>query len=99
MAGHCTASCPVMSCRGADTLPRSWRPREGTMVRLEGGRAVVIGAASGIGEATARLFAGEGATVIVADIDDDRGKRVADECGETARYVHTAVSQEQDIET
>jgi NAD(P)-dependent dehydrogenase (short-subunit alcohol dehydrogenase family) len=68
------------------------------MGRLEGCRAVITGAASGIGEATARLFVDEGATVVVADVDDDRGKRVADECGERARFVHTDVTQEQDVE-
>ncbi len=68
------------------------------MGRLEGRRAVITGAASGIGEATARLFAAEGAAVVVADLDDDRGKRVADELGEHARFVHTDVTQEHDVD-
>jgi NAD(P)-dependent dehydrogenase (short-subunit alcohol dehydrogenase family) len=68
------------------------------MGRLEGCRSVITGAASGIGEATARLFVAEGATVVVADVDDDRGKRIADELGDRSRFVHTDVSQEGDID-
>jgi NAD(P)-dependent dehydrogenase (short-subunit alcohol dehydrogenase family) len=68
------------------------------MGRLEGCRAVITGAASGIGEATARLFVAEGATVVLADLDDDRGKRIADELGDRSRFVHTDVSQDGDID-
>ncbi len=68
------------------------------MGRLEGRRAVVTGGASGIGEATVRLFVSEGASVVVADIDDDRGRSVADECGVQARFVHTDVTSERDVE-
>ncbi len=64
------------------------------MGRLDGVRAVITGAASGIGEATARLFAAEGAAVVVADVDDDRGERIAAELGERCRYVHADVSQD-----
>jgi NAD(P)-dependent dehydrogenase (short-subunit alcohol dehydrogenase family) len=68
------------------------------MGRLEGCRAVITGAASGIGEETARLFVSEGASVVIADLDDDRGKRIADELGEKARFVHTDVTQEHDVD-
>jgi hypothetical protein len=44
-------------------------------MRLEGVTAIVSGAASGLGEATAREFASCGAHVVVADIDVDRGWR------------------------
>jgi len=68
------------------------------MGRLAGKRAVITGAASGIGEATARLFAAEGAMVILADVDEARGKRLADELGECAHFVATDVSAEADVD-
>lgn len=68
------------------------------MGRLEGKRAVITGAASGIGEATARLFIAEGATVVLADTDELRGKRIASELGDRARFVATDVSREADVD-
>jgi NAD(P)-dependent dehydrogenase (short-subunit alcohol dehydrogenase family) len=68
------------------------------MGRLDGKRAVITGAASGIGEATARLFVAEGATVVLADTDELRGKRIAGELGDTARFIATDVSREADVE-
>lgn len=64
------------------------------MGRLEGIRAVITGAASGIGEATTRLFLQEGASVVMADIEDGRGVRIAAELGDRCRYLHADVSQE-----
>ena len=49
---------------------------KGEQGRLEGKVAIVTGAASGIGEATARLLAAEGASVCVVDIDSEAGKEV-----------------------
>jgi NAD(P)-dependent dehydrogenase (short-subunit alcohol dehydrogenase family) len=68
------------------------------MGRLDGKRAVITGAASGIGEATARLFAAEGASVLLADVDDRRGSRLASEIGERAVFVQADVSTELDID-
>jgi len=68
------------------------------MDRLAGKRAVITGAASGIGEATARLFAAEGATVVLADVDERRGSRIAAELGERTRFVRADVALEEDVD-
>ena len=68
------------------------------MSRLEGRRTVITGAASGIGEQTARLFVAEGASVVLADLDDERGVAVAEELGASARFVRVDVSVEGEIE-
>jgi NAD(P)-dependent dehydrogenase (short-subunit alcohol dehydrogenase family) len=65
--------------------------------RVEGKVAVVTGAASGLGEATARLMHAEGASVILTDIQDDRGQRIAAELGDRARYLHCDVTSEPDV--
>jgi NAD(P)-dependent dehydrogenase (short-subunit alcohol dehydrogenase family) len=65
--------------------------------RLEGKTAIVTGGASGIGEATSRLFVDQGARVVVADIDDDKGnalKADLNKNGEVAMYRKLDVTQE-----
>lgn len=56
------------------------------MGRLEGKVAIITGAAKGLGEADARMFAREGATVILTDMDQDNGTRVAAEIGVSAEF-------------
>jgi NAD(P)-dependent dehydrogenase (short-subunit alcohol dehydrogenase family) len=65
--------------------------------RLAGRSAIVTGGCSGIGLASARRFAREGAHVVIADVDDDAGKRVADELG--GRFVHCDVTDADQVES
>ncbi|MDQ1618352.1 MAG: hypothetical protein QOE19_921 [Actinomycetota bacterium] len=64
--------------------------------RLEGRTAIVTGGGSGIGLATARRFADEGANVVVVDVDDDSGKRSAEAVG--GRYVGCDVTDPEQVE-
>src|SRR5215470_5916742 len=69
-------------------------------MRFEGKVAVVTGAGSGFGEAIATRFAREGARVVVADVHEENGRRVAEaitaEAG-TARFVRADVSRAGDV--
>lgn len=63
------------------------------------GRVVVVtGGASGIGEACVRRFVSDGAVVVIADVQDDRGAALAAELGDRAEYVRTDVTREEDVE-
>jgi NAD(P)-dependent dehydrogenase (short-subunit alcohol dehydrogenase family) len=64
--------------------------------RLEGKVAVITGAASGIGRASAIRFAAEGAHVVVADLDDERGEALAGEI--EGLYVHADVTDVEQVD-
>ena len=64
------------------------------MLRLKNITVLVTGA--GRGEAIAKLFAEESAIVIVTDINDESGKEVAVEIGESSFYHHLDVRKEED---
>jgi NAD(P)-dependent dehydrogenase (short-subunit alcohol dehydrogenase family) len=64
--------------------------------RLDGRVCVVTGGCSGIGLATVRRFASEGARVVIGDVDAEAGPRVAEEVG--GRYVHCDVTDAEQVE-
>src|SRR5690242_9964058 len=63
-------------------------------MRLEGKVAIVTGAGQGIGEAYARRFAKEGARVVVADVNAEKGEAVARAIGGSAVFERVDVSKE-----
>jgi NAD(P)-dependent dehydrogenase (short-subunit alcohol dehydrogenase family) len=67
------------------------------MSQLEGKVAVVTGGASGIGEATVRLFIEEGCKVVIADMQEARGAALADELGSDAVFQKVEVRQEDQV--
>lgn len=67
-------------------------------MKLEGKVAIVTGAGAGIGAATARLFAAEGAKVVVADFDADNARAVAAEIGKAALPVTVDVRDAKSVQ-
>lgn len=68
------------------------------MDRLKGKVALITGAAKGLGEADARLFAQEGARVVLTDVDVENGERVAAEIGDRASFLRLDVRHEAEWE-
>ena len=58
---------------------------------IEGTSALVAGGASGLGEATARRLHGAGASVVIADLNADKGEALASELGAGAKFVEANV--------
>ncbi|MCG5217072.1 SDR family NAD(P)-dependent oxidoreductase [Streptosporangium soli] len=63
---------------------------------LNGAAAIISGGASGLGEATARDLASHGATVVIADLNEERGKAIADELGGV--FAKCDVSDEEQVQ-
>jgi NAD(P)-dependent dehydrogenase (short-subunit alcohol dehydrogenase family) len=66
-------------------------------VEIAGRTVLVTGGGSGLGAATARMVVEQGGSVVVADVDTERGQRVAAELGERARFVPTDVTDEASV--
>jgi NAD(P)-dependent dehydrogenase (short-subunit alcohol dehydrogenase family) len=66
-------------------------------VEIKGRTVLVTGGGSGLGAATARMVTEQGGSAVVADVDRERGERVAAELGERARFVPTDVTDEAGV--
>jgi NAD(P)-dependent dehydrogenase (short-subunit alcohol dehydrogenase family) len=67
------------------------------MVELGNSSVLVTGGAGGLGEATVRKLVDGGASVVIADISDDRAGKLAAELGPKAKYVRTDVTDEASV--
>jgi NAD(P)-dependent dehydrogenase (short-subunit alcohol dehydrogenase family) len=64
---------------------------------LAGASAIVTGGTGGFGSATTRRLVQAGAKVVIADVNDEKGAELAAELGDAVRYVHTDVTNQDDI--
>ena len=85
MSPHCC----LLMCDGSVGMPAT---REESMGQLDGRVGIITGAASGIGAATARVLAREGAKLLLTDLDDVAGLALAESLGGV--YVHHDVTDE-----
>ena len=66
-------------------------------MEIEGAAALVAGGASGLGEATARRLHAAGATVVIADLNAERGAALAEELGERATFAEANVTEPEAV--
>jgi 3-hydroxyacyl-CoA dehydrogenase/3-hydroxy-2-methylbutyryl-CoA dehydrogenase len=67
-------------------------------MKVEGANALVVGGASGLGEATARGLHADGAAVVIADLNADKGEALATELGDRASFVEANVLESDQVE-
>jgi 3-hydroxyacyl-CoA dehydrogenase / 3-hydroxy-2-methylbutyryl-CoA dehydrogenase len=67
-------------------------------MRIQGHGALIAGGASGLGEATARRLHAEGASVVIADLNEDKGQALAGELGEEAQFVRADVTDPDTVQ-
>lgn len=66
-------------------------------MNISGSTFIITGGGSGLGEATARLFASSGANVVVADLKKDQAEKVASSIGKTARAIECNVTNDDQV--
>src|SRR5690349_13519209 len=67
-------------------------------MEVKGNAALVVGGASGLGEATSRRLHADGASIVIADLNAEKGGALADELGDRARFVEANVLETEQLE-
>jgi NAD(P)-dependent dehydrogenase (short-subunit alcohol dehydrogenase family) len=68
-------------------------------MNIQESTAIVTGGASGLGEATVRNIVGNGGHAVIFDLQEEKGKQLAEELGEPVRFVKTDVTSEEEVKT
>src|SRR4051794_30603678 len=68
-------------------------------MKIEGASALVAGGASGLGAATVRALHARGASVVIADLNAEKGQALVEELGERARFVEVNVTEAEQVES
>src|SRR5215471_4708579 len=85
----------VLSIPATRDLPGGPAAQYAPPMELSGTAAIISGGASGLGEAAARELATAGSAVVIADLNEERGRKVAEETG--GEFVKTDVSDEASV--
>ena len=80
------------------TEPGRIDKEEGEIVEIEKSTSIITGAASGMGEATARALVSAGGRVGLIDLDLERGQKLADELGDAVIFCPANVTKEEEME-
>jgi NAD(P)-dependent dehydrogenase (short-subunit alcohol dehydrogenase family) len=67
-------------------------------MQIQGAGALVVGGASGLGEATTRRLHADGARVTIADVNAEKGDALADELGEGVQFLQADVTKAEEVE-
>ncbi len=67
-------------------------------MRIDGTTFLITGGGSGLGAATAKRLATDGANVVLADVDEEGGAAVAEQVGDQARFVSTDVTSADSVQ-
>ena len=67
-------------------------------MQIQGAGALVVGGASGLGEATTRRLHADGASVTIADVNDEKGDALAAELGEGVQFLQADVTKADEVE-
>src|SRR3954451_2932758 len=67
-------------------------------MKINGAGALVVGGASGLGEATTRRLHADGAKVTIADVNGEKGDALADELGDGVQFLQADVTKPEELE-
>jgi len=67
-------------------------------MNLRGSTFLITGGSSGLGAACARRFVGQSARIVLADLNQEAGEKLASELGQQARFIHTDVTSAESVE-